>query len=235
MPHRRRDPGRLPVLFLGQVASPERVCDEMRREDRRGNGKAEQGGPQPSSGSAMPSQAGRNQTTYSSGVRTARNATPATSLPSIPMRAASGSTLASSSSSKNAQNDDGGLHLSDLSDEAISTCPGAQEGPAPALPPGPGRQTQRSGPQRLADRMVHRRRRASRGWDRIGVPGHSSDRFRCISCDGGRTGHRGCGRRPRPPRPRVPIGCGAGSPPGPCPATGCGAASAPGPCPATAP
>jgi hypothetical protein len=118
---------------------------------------------------------------------------------------------------------------------AISTCPGAQEGPAPALPPGPGRQTQRSGPQRLADRMVHRRRRASRGWDRIGVPGHSSDRFRCISCDGGRTGHRGCGRRPRPPRPRVPIGCGAGSPPGPCPATGCGAASAPGPCPATAP
>jgi hypothetical protein len=39
------------------------------------------------------------------------------------------------------------------------------------------------------------------------------------SRDGGRTGRRGCGRGPRPPRPRTPIGCGAGSPPGPCPAT----------------
>jgi hypothetical protein len=158
-----------------------------------------------------------------------------TSLPSIPMRAASGSTLVSSSSSKNAQNDDGDLQLSDLSDDGDLHLSGCAGGSAPALPPGPGRQTQRSGPQRLADRMAYRRRRAPRGWDRIGVPGHSSDRFRCISCDGGRTGHRGCGRRRRPPRPRVPIGCGAGSPPGLCPATGCGAGSAPGPCPATAP
>ncbi len=35
-----REPWRLPVLLLGQVASPECVCDEMPRPDRRGYGEA---------------------------------------------------------------------------------------------------------------------------------------------------------------------------------------------------
>ena len=34
------NPERLPVLLLGQVASPECVCDEMPRPDRRGYGEA---------------------------------------------------------------------------------------------------------------------------------------------------------------------------------------------------
>ena len=41
--HQGVNPGRLPVLLPGQVASPERVCDEMRREDRRGKGEADPG------------------------------------------------------------------------------------------------------------------------------------------------------------------------------------------------
>ena len=140
----------------------------------------------------MPSQSSRNQPTYSSGTRTARNAHRRPG-PSIPMRAASARQMR-------------------------PTCRCA-EGPAPALPPGPvaTQGVVLNGPR---TRMAHRRGPASRGWDRIVRCPKATLQIASVHLTTVDVAALGGAEDDGDLHGRVtPIGCGAGSPPGPCPAT----------------